>query len=286
MQIIEEPLLMQQTLSLLKAQGKSIGLVPTMGALHQGHMSLVKEARNKNDILVTSIFVNPAQFGANEDLASYPRPFEDDLRLLDLEGVDYVFAPGPHAIYPSGYATFINVDADFTRKLCGGKRPGHFQGVATIVGMLFNICLPDRAYFGLKDYQQVLVIKRMVKDLVIPVEVVAMPIFREPSGLAMSSRNKYLSDQEKQEAVALYQSLLGVKEKIARGEREAGKLKEYIAAKLAEIEGAKIDYVEIVDPETLTEVDILAAPVLVALAVFVGKARLIDNMLMVPGDEV
>lgn len=286
MQIIKDSLLMQKTISSLKSRGKSVGLVPTMGALHQGHMSLVKEARAHNDILVTSIFVNPTQFGANEDLGSYPRPFEEDLKLLESGGVDFVFAPEAQTIYPSGYATFINVDAEFTRKLCGGKRPGHFQGVSTIVGMLFNICLPDRAYFGLKDYQQVLVIKRMVKDLLFPVEVVAMPIFRELSGLAMSSRNKYLSEKEKQEAVALYQSLLAVRSKLSLGEREVKALKKLITAKVAEIEGAKIDYIEIVDPESLEEVEVVSSPVLVALAVFVGKARLIDNMLMDPEADV
>lgn len=281
MEVIRDELVLQNTLKELKKQGKTIGLVPTMGALHQGHMSLVKESVANNDITVCSIFVNPTQFGPNEDLDAYPRTFEADKAKLVSQGCDYIFFPEATKIYPQGYATYVEVQSDLVNKLCGGRRPGHFRGVTTIVNMLFNVCLPDNAYFGLKDYQQVQVILRMVKDLRIPVNVVPMPIIREEDGLALSSRNRYLTEDERKEALVLSQSLKLAKKAVEEGERSVDSIYSLIESHIKKAKDARIDYIEIIHHENLEKVKtITPSKTVVALAVYLGKARLIDNIIL------
>jgi pantoate--beta-alanine ligase len=249
-----------------------------MGYLHEGHLSLVREARRNNDIVVVSIFVNPTQFGPNEDLASYPRDFERDSALLDREGVDFIFAPEAEDMYPAGYATYVDVEGELTGRLCGASRPGHFRGVATVVSKLFNIVAPDRAYFGIKDAQQVAVIRRMAMDLNFDLEIVACPIVREADGLALSSRNVYLSEAERVDALVLSQSLFMAKDLIGAGERSAETVRRAIADRIGTVSSAVIDYIEIVDAMTLAPVEVLSGKILIALAVKVGKPRLIDNL--------
>lgn len=281
MQIIRDPLELQKIVFQHKSQHKTIGLVPTMGALHSGHLSLVRQAKQDNDLVVVSIFVNPTQFGPSEDLASYPKPFEQDKALLEAEQTDILFYPSPDLIYGKNYGTYVNLENSFLDKLCGAKRPGHFRGVSTIVAMLFNLAQPTKAYFGLKDYQQVLVIQQMVRDLKFPVQIVPMPIFREPDGLAMSSRNKYLLPEQRKDAPLLYQSLKNAQSLIEQGEKSAQKVKETIASIINKSPHAQIDYIEITHFETLESVTTISdRPVLIALAVFMGKARLIDNILI------
>lgn len=255
---------------------KSIGFVPTMGYLHEGHMSLVKKAREENDAVVVSIFVNPTQFGPNEDFESYPRDLERDLRQLEIGRVDYVFAPSVDEMYPKNYSVYVD-EIELSKYLCGARRPGHFRGVCTIVAKLFNIVKPTRAYFGQKDAQQFRVLKKMVENLNMDVQMVEMPIIREPDGLAMSSRNVYLNAEERKEATRLYKSLMLAKEMFENGERDVQKLKDAMYGILNH-PLLKVDYVEIVDEETLVPVNIIEKPAIVALAVFVGKARLIDNI--------
>ncbi|WP_448376360.1 pantoate--beta-alanine ligase [Fervidobacterium sp.] len=257
--------------------GKTIGFVPTMGYLHEGHLSLVETARKENDIVVVSIFVNPTQFGPNEDFSRYPRDLERDLRLLEPLGVDYVFNPPVEEMYPSFYSVYVE-ETELSKYLCGASRPGHFRGVCTVVAKLFNIVKPTRAYFGQKDAQQFRVLRRMVENLNMDVEMVEMPIVREVDGLAMSSRNVYLNEEERKEAVRLYKSLLRAKELIDSGERDVKNIKQEMF-KILEHPLLRIDYVEIVDEKTLTPVDNIDRKVIIALAVFVGKARLIDNMI-------
>lgn len=278
MQIIENINEMSETAEKLRAQGKSIGFVPTMGALHEGHISLVRMARKDNDIVVVSIFVNPTQFGPNEDFEKYPRDFESDRKKLEKENVDIVFYPHAEEMYPEGYKTYVEVE-DITTRLCGAFRPGHFKGVTTVVTKLFNIVKPHRAYFGKKDYQQFKVIKRMVEDLNMNIEIIPGEIVREPDGLAMSSRNKYLSKEERKDALALYKSLQLAKELIEKGERNP----ETIKQKMIELIKShphvkKIDYVEIVAPDNFLPVETVKDGTLIALAVWVGNTRLIDNM--------
>jgi len=257
--------------------GKSIGFVPTMGYLHKGHLSLVEAARKENDVVVVSIFVNPTQFGPNEDYNRYPRDLERDLRLLEPIGVDYVFNPSVEEMYPAMYSTYVE-EVELSKYLCGASRPGHFRGVCTVVTKLFNIVKPTKAYFGQKDAQQFRVLKRMVKDLNMDVEMIEMPIVREEDGLAMSSRNVYLNPEERKEATRLYKSLLKAKELIESGERDVQKIKSEML-KILDHPLLKVDYVEVVDEETLRPVEKIERKVIVALAVFVGKARLIDNMI-------
>ncbi|MGC9771885.1 4-phosphopantoate--beta-alanine ligase [Fervidobacterium islandicum] len=261
----------------LLEEGKSIGFVPTMGYLHKGHLSLVEAARKENDVVVVSIFVNPTQFGPNEDYNRYPRDLERDLRLLEPLGVDYVFNPAVEEMYPPMYSTYVE-EIELSKYLCGASRPGHFRGVCTVVTKLFNIVKPTRAYFGQKDAQQFRVLRRMVRDLNMDVEMVEMPIVREEDGLAMSSRNVYLNPEERKEATRLYKSLLKAKELIESGERDVQKIKSEMLCVL-DHPLLKVDYVEIVDEETLRPVERIEKKVIVALAVFVGKARLIDNMI-------
>jgi len=258
--------------------GKTIGFVPTMGYLHQGHLSLVQKAREENDIVVVSIFVNPTQFGPNEDYSRYPRDLERDLRLLNPFNVDYIFNPSVEEMYPAYYSVFVD-ETEMSKYLCGARRPGHFRGVCTVVTKLFNIVRPTHAYFGQKDAQQFRILRRMVENLNMDVEMVEMPIVREPDGLAMSSRNVYLSDEERREAPRLYKSLLEAKKLIDSGERDVQKIKDEIQRVLNH-PLLKIDYVEIVDEKTLIPVDRIEGDVIVAIAVFFGKARLIDNVII------
>jgi len=259
--------------------GKTIGFVPTMGYLHKGHLSLIEKAAGENDIVVVSVFVNPTQFGAGEDFERYPRDLERDIALAAEAGADVLFAPEAEEMYPAGYQTYVEVE-EITKHLCGKSRPGHFRGVATVVTKLFNIVGPERAYFGQKDAQQAIVIKRMVKDLNMDVSIVVCPIIREKDGLAMSSRNVYLNQEERKQALVLWQSLNHCKTLIEKGERNAAKLKDEIENMIRGKPLARIDYVSIVDAETLEEVDILKSKTLVALAVKFGKTRLIDNILV------
>lgn len=262
-----------------KAAGKTVGFVPTMGYLHDGHLSLVRRAQAECGSVVVSIFVNPMQFGPKEDLSVYPRDFERDCNMLLECGVDALFYPGGEEIYPAGFCSAVEV-AGLSECLCGKSRPGHFRGVATVVAKLFNIVQPHRAYFGQKDAQQVLVIKRMVQDLNIPLEVVAVPTSREPDGLAMSSRNVYLAWDQREKAVVLVKSLKAAAGAVSAGERDAGRLAGMVERMINAVEGAQIDYVEIRSWPDLREVEVVEAPSLMALAVRFGKTRLIDNIIL------
>jgi len=261
--------------------GKRLGLVPTMGALHEGHSSLMRAARSQCDLVAASLFVNPLQFGPGEDLAKYPRDFEGDRALLEKVGVDFLFAPGVEEMYPAGAVTYVTVEG-LTGKLDGQSRPGHFRGVTTVVSKLFHIVEPDVAFFGQKDAAQVAIIRRMVRDLNFPVEIVTCPIVREADGLAMSSRNAYLDPQQRKSAAVLYRSLRRVQEQFDQGERRGAKLIEAGKQVFTEEPSVRLDYLEIVDPDTLDQVDGVSHTALVALAAFVGKTRLIDNIVLKP----
>jgi pantoate--beta-alanine ligase len=282
MQVFDTILALRQYLTAQRATGKRLGLVPTMGYLHDGHLSLVHTARRECDVVVMSIFVNPKQFGPQEDFTAYPRDMERDLQLAQEAGVEAVFTPPVTEIYPPGFNTEVIVH-ELTTPLCGASRPGHFQGVTTVVAKLFNIVGPDRAYFGQKDYQQAMVIQKMVHDLLMPLEVVVCPTVREPDGLAMSSRNAYLTPAERQAALVLWRTLQLAEERLAQGERQGQRLAAALRQCIAAEPRARPDYVAVCDPQTLQEVDELPSTVLVALAVYIGKTRLIDNaLLMVP----
>lgn len=256
--------------------GRSVGLVPTMGYLHEGHLSLARRARAENDLVILSIFVNPAQFGPGEDFERYPRDLERDLALAAQAGVDLVFHPEPAKMYEPGHATWVEVQG-LTDHLCGSSRPGHFRGVTTVVTKLFGVCRPDRAYFGQKDAQQAYVIRRMVRDLDLGVQIVICPIVREGDGLALSSRNVYLSSEERAQAPALRRALDDVEAYVAAGQRDPAALLAAARDRLSEAPLGRIDYIEVVDTETLGPVALLEGEILVALAVFFGKTRLIDN---------
>ncbi len=256
----------------------SVGLVPTMGALHAGHRSLVQSMRAKCDVAVASIFVNPTQFAPNEDFSRYPRTLEDDCRMLEAEGVDLVFAPATDTMYPSGAATFIDVPG-VSERLDGASRPGHFRGVATVVAKLFHIVQPDFAFFGQKDAAQVAVLRQMVRDLNFPVEMVVCPTVREPDGLAMSSRNRYLSVEERQQALNLYRSLHEAQALTKQGEHRAATLLESMTASLKKEPAVRVDYVAVVNPDTLLPVTDVRLGALLAIAAYVGNTRLIDNVL-------
>ena len=262
-----------------RAAGKSSGLVPTMGALHEGHLSLVRAAKAACDMVTVSIFVNPLQFGPHEDLAKYPRDFEGDSKRLGAEGVDCLFAPSVQEMYPESSTTYVEVEG-LSQRLCGGSRPGHFRGVATVVAKLFHIVEADKAFFGQKDAAQVAVLRRMVRDLNFPVEIVVCPIVREPDGLAMSSRNGYLNPQERKSALQLYRSLNEVQRRFEQGERNPANLIEAGKQVLAQDPGVRLDYLSIVDPETLEPVRRLTGKNLVAVAALVGSTRLIDNVVL------
>ena len=263
----------------LRQQGKTVGLVPTMGALHQGHMSLVRQARQQCDAVVVTIFVNPTQFGPQEDLEAYPRPFEQDAALCLQAGVDLIFSPSPDEMYGQGGLTWVTVEK-LTETLCGESRPTHFRGVTTVCTKLFNIVQPDKAFFGQKDAQQVIVIQRMVQDLNMPLEIVVCPTIRENDGLAVSSRNQYLTPDERKYAPALYQTLQWCEGEVQTGQRQATALIDGMTRQVNRIPGAEIDYIRIVDAQTLGNAEILRDRVLVALAVRLGRARLIDNILV------
>lgn len=259
--------------------GAQVGLVPTMGYLHEGHLALVRQARQENDLVVVSIFVNPLQFGPTEDFDRYPRNLERDSALLRQAGVDLLFAPTVEEMYPEPSRTFVEVTG-LTTGLCGASRPGHFRGVATVVSKLFHIVQPDNAYFGEKDYQQLQVIRRMVKDLNMDIRVVGVPIVRESDGLALSSRNVYLQGPERAAARILHQAIEHAQKRVAAGERDARALVAELTALIGREPLARIDYVEIVDPETLVPLAGLTGPARLALAVYIGKTRLIDNALL------
>lgn len=278
MQIVKTKLELKTALKELRAGHKTVGFVPTMGFLHEGHLSLVRRAKSENDVVVVSIFVNPTQFGPNEDFESYPRDLEKDSKLVEGEGCDIVFAPEPEEMYPKPYMTYVDVYGDLTNKLCGASRPGHFKGVATVVTKLFNLVRPTRAYFGQKDAQQVAVIEQMVADLDMNLEIVPCPIVREADGLALSSRNTYLTESDRKDALVLSQSLLWAKEAIESGERNAAVLLKGIRDRIEGVPATEIDYIQIVDARTLESVETLKGTILIALAVKVGKPRLIDNM--------
>jgi pantoate--beta-alanine ligase len=256
-----------------------VGLVPTMGFLHEGHLSLVRRARLDCASLVVSIFVNPTQFGPQEDLAKYPRNLQRDLDLLAQEGVDLVWTPSEDAVYPPGYQTWVTVE-EISKPLEGAMRPGHFRGVATVVAKLFNSVQPQKAYFGQKDAQQAAVIRRMVQDLDFPVEIIICPTVREPDGLAMSSRNVYLSLEERRKATALSRSLFEARAAFNAGEREAKELLKIVLDLLASEKGVKVQYVSCADPETLQELDGRVSQALISMAVTIGKTRLIDNIIL------
>jgi pantoate--beta-alanine ligase len=263
----------------LREGGRRLGLVPTMGALHEGHLSLVRAATARCDTVAVSIFVNPTQFGPSEDFAQYPRSLERDCELLKRQGVSLVFAPAAEEMYPLGASTWVTVEG-LSDKLCGRSRPGHFRGVTTVVSQLFHIVEPDLAFFGQKDAAQLAIIRRMVRDLHMPVEIVGCPIVREPDGLAMSSRNAYLDPPQRKSALVLSRSLTRVQELFHHGERNAAKLAAAALGIFSAEPAVRLDYFEIADPETLEAVTDIDEQVLVAVAAFVGKTRLIDNVLL------
>jgi pantoate--beta-alanine ligase len=262
-----------------RGQGRSIGFVPTMGALHIGHISLIQAARKKTDFVVVSIFVNPTQFAPAEDFDKYPRPFDDDLQICTEQGVNLLFAPDTKEIYPTKNITWVNVEK-LTKGLCGRTRPGHFRGVTTVCAKLFNIVQPDVAFFGQKDAQQAVVIKRMVAGLNMPLKIQICPTVREEDGLAVSSRNKYLSENQRKDAPLLYKSLQKAKQLINTGVTDSVQIIDEMKKILAASTLLEIEYIEIVEPETLEPFKSIKGPVLVALAVRCGQARLIDNILM------
>ncbi len=271
---------LRQEVGQVKKTGQRIGFVPTMGSLHKGHLSLVSKAVQENDFVVVSIFVNPTQFGPKEDYDSYPRDLESDAGKLGALDVDCIFSPDTTEMYPEGYNSYVMVKG-ISSKLCGSSRPGHFKGVTTVVAKLFNIIQPNTAYFGEKDYQQLMVIKRMVKDLNMPIAVRGIPIVREEDGLALSSRNKHLNIEERKQATILNRSLLKAKELILEKQlKDVSKIKKEIIEMIERQPLARIDYIEIVDLETLGDIQFIEDEVLVALAVYIGVTRLIDNMLI------
>jgi pantoate--beta-alanine ligase len=262
-----------------RCAGKMVGLVPTMGFFHEGHLSLMRRARAEGGMVVVSLFVNPTQFGPGEDLAAYPRDFARDCALARAEGVDLMFAPEAGEMYAGDHATFVNVER-LTGNLCGASRPGHFRGVATVVAKLFNACRPQRAYFGLKDYQQVRVIETMIRDLNFPVELVRCPIVREPDGVAMSSRNSYLSADERRAATILRRSLVAAGKRIEQGERNGAAIALQLREAIETEPLASVDYAEVVDATSLAPLGRIDGAALLAVAVRIGRARLIDNLVV------
>ena len=262
-----------------KLQGKRVGFVPTMGALHAGHISLVRAAKAQSDFVVASIFVNPTQFGPNEDLAKYPRTFEADRKKLEAEGIDLLFAPSVEEMYPAGAVTFVTTEG-LSDRLDGRSRPGHFRGVTTVVAKLFHIVEPDVAFFGQKDAAQVAIIRRMVRDLVFPVAIVVVPIIREPDGLALSSRNAYLSPGERRQAAVLSRALREAEQRYRGGERASARLAEAVREIVLSEPDVRVDYIEVVDRDTLEPVSQAGTGTLVAVAAVVGTTRLIDNLVL------
>ena len=279
----KQPMMIVTTLAELRSarlllDGR-VGFVPTMGYLHEGHVSLARRAREECDHVVVSIFVNPTQFGPSEDLSKYPRDLDRDLRLLEPVGVDLVWTPTPEIMYPPGYATWVEVEG-LTRPLEGASRPGHFRGVTTVVSKLFNAVQPTKAYFGQKDAQQAAVIRKMTRDLNFPIEIVVCPTVREADGLAMSSRNSYLSPEERKAATVLFRSLSAARSAYERGERSAESLRKIMSETIAAEPLAKMQYVSVADYDTLEELETVTGKTLLSMAVFVGKTRLIDNFVL------
>ncbi len=280
--IIGDPKELARRLTLLRKEGKSIGLVPTMGALHPGHLSLVLASKSENDITVVSIFVNPIQFAPGEDYEKYPRSLNADLeRLADIDGVDFVFAPSPNNMYPQGFDAKVHIGG-VSQTLEGEFRPTHFDGVATVVLKLFNITQANRAYFGQKDFQQIAVVKKMVSDLNVPIEIIPCPILRDTDGLALSSRNQYLSPEERKNALVLNRSLKEAQTRVKEGMRDTETLAREIREKIEAVPNTKIDYIAIVDPETLRPMARIAGNTAILLAVRFGATRLIDNWIIRP----
>jgi pantoate--beta-alanine ligase len=271
---------------LRREEDKTIGLVPTMGALHEGHLSLVREARAMCDVVVVSVFVNPTQFGPAEDFERYPRDLTGDTTKLSDYNVDYIFAPHADEVYPKGFSTYVNVDG-ISDQMEGAARPGHFRGVATVLTVLFNTVRPDFAFFGQKDAQQTLVVRRLVRDLAFDIEVVVLPTVREPSGLALSSRNAYLTDEQRRAAVVLYKSLSQAKEVYMEGERNPKRVAEVVRSRVEAEPLTRLEYVGVVDAETMEKFDRIPEdrPVLIALAAHVGRTRLIDNVVIQPARQ-
>ena len=276
MKVINKPEELQKVIEELKKEGKNVGLVPTMGALHLGHVSLIKKSVLQNDITVVSVYVNPIQFGPNEDYEKYPRPIEKDIKVCQDNKVDFLFLPTNETLYNKNFSTYI-YNNNVSKIMCGITRPTHFQGVCTIVAKLFNIVMPQRAYFGLKDYQQYIIIKQMVEDLNFNIEIVGCPIVREESGIAMSSRNTYLSKEEKVQATGIYKSLCLAKQLFCEG-KEIEDIKQVVEENILKIPNSKIDYIEIRNSKNLQEVTDLDKNIVIAVAVKVGNVRLIDNM--------
>jgi len=281
MQIVRTIAETRAAVAAARAQGRTVGLVPTMGALHEGHLSLIRAARAACDVVVATIFVNPKQFGPTEDFAKYPRTFDADCDLLRAENVDILFAPGLDEMYPPGATTFVEV-AEISDRLDGVSRPGHFRGVATVVAKLFNIVAPDRAFFGQKDAAQVAILRRMVRDLNFPLEIVVCPIVREQDGLAMSSRNSYLSADDRHRALILSRTLRHIEQQIATGVTSAAALIATGLGVLAQQPSARLDYLRVVDPDTLADIPDIGKGALIAIAAWIGPTRLIDNTLIPP----
>lgn len=279
MQVVKTIKEVREAVASWRKQGLSVGLVPTMGFLHEGHQSLIEKSVSQNDRTVVSVFVNPIQFGPTEDLEAYPRDLEHDKALVEKAGGDLIFNPEPSEMYPSHFTSFIDT-TETTELLCGAVRPIHFRGVCTVVGKLFNIVTPDRAYFGQKDAQQLATVKRFVRDLDFGIEIVPCPIIREDDGLAKSSRNTYLNPQERQAALILSKSLALGKAAVDAGERDAQKVISIIKDNLATEPMARVDYVEVVDFANIQRVDTISGETLVAIAVYIGKTRLIDNFIV------
>jgi pantoate--beta-alanine ligase len=277
--VIEHVQEMQSWVEVERRAGKRIVLVPTMGFLHEGHLSLVREGRKSGDLLVVSIFVNPAQFAPHEDYATYPHDLERDCRLLEKERVDVLFHPSVEEVYPKGYQTYVEVEK-LGQLLCGAFRPGHFRGVATVVAKLFNIVRPHVAIFGSKDYQQLQIVLRLVEDLDFDIEVVGHPIVREKDGLALSSRNAYLNERERKAALCLHRSIRKAESLVLKGERESGRIISVVRAEIEKEPLARVEYVSLCDPASLDEVKRIHDEALLALAVWIGKARLIDNTML------
>ncbi|MBI4394751.1 MAG: pantoate--beta-alanine ligase [Candidatus Omnitrophica bacterium] len=275
---IKNPRELTSILNRDRDQGKRIGFVPTMGYLHEGHLSLIRSARKENGIVVVSIFVNPIQFGPYEDFKRYPRNLKMDQRLLKQARVDYLFAPSTNSIYPKGFRGFID-PGPLARYLCGPKRPGHFRGVATVVNRLFRIIQPDRAYFGAKDYQQAKIIEDMIRKFRLPIQMKICPIVREKNGLAISSRNQYLSKKERIRARSIYRSLTEARKQIRLGEQRAERIKKIIRQILLNYVD-KVDYIEIVNPKTCAPIEQVKSSALLAVACYLGSTRLIDNLLV------
>ena len=283
MQLIETVAAMKDQVAAWKAAGLTIGLVPTMGSLHEGHMSLMDTARATCDKVVVSVFVNPLQFGPDEDYDNYPRDIMRDGAICEEHGVDVVFHPSPEEMYGPAYNTYVVMET-LTDALCGASRPGHFRGVCTVVTKLFNIVEPDRVFFGQKDAQQLAIIRRMVADLNMNVQVTGCPIVREESGLAKSSRNAYLSPEEREAALVLSRAIFAGQRAVRDGERDAAALKRLMTGIIEAEPAARIDYIEVVDGETMQPIDQLGRSVLAAMAVYIGKTRLIDNFIYEEGE--